>query len=75
MKKLFRYKDNEPIEVKSFNEVRTLMSKEYGVQKHQVSVHPHVMEDEEFSRAVVLLTKFGNIYALVGSINFDPEEK
>lgn len=75
MKKLFRYKDNEPIEVNSFDEVRKLMSKEYGVQKHQVSVHHHVMEDEEFSRAVVLLTKFGNIYALVGTINFDPEEK
>ena len=75
MKKLFRYKDKEPIEVKSFDEVRKSMAKEYGVQKHQVSVHPHVIENEEFSRAVVLLTKFGNIYALVGTINFDPEEK
>ena len=75
MKKLFRYKDKEPIEVKSFDEIRKSMAKEYGVQKHQVSVHSHVMEDEEFSRAVVLLTKFGNIYALVGTINFDPEEK
>lgn len=73
MKKLFRYKDKEPIEVKSFDEVRKSMAKEYGVQKHQISVHPHVIENEEFSRAVVLLTKFGNIYALVGSINFDPE--
>lgn len=75
MKKLFRYKDNEPIEVNSFDEVRKLMSKKYGIQKRQVTVHPYVMKDEEFSRAVVLLTKFGNIYALVGTINFDPEEK
>lgn len=75
MKKLFRYKDNEPIEVNNFDEVRKLMSKKYGIHKRQVTVHPYVMKDEEFSRAVVLLTKFGNIYALVGTINFDPEEK
>lgn len=75
MKKLFRYKDNEPIEVNNFDEVRKLMSKKYGIQKRQVTVHPYVMKDEEFSRAVVLLTKFGNMYALVGTINFNPEEK
>ena len=75
MKRLFSYKGGDPVEVKDFKEVQKMMSKEYGINKKQVAVHPKVFEDEEFSRGVVLITKFGNIYALVGSINFNPEEK
>ena len=75
MKKLFSYKGGDPVEVKDFKEVQKMMANEYGICKNQVAIHPKVFEDEEFSRGVVLLTKFGNIYALVGSINFNPEEK
>ena len=75
MKKLFSYKGGDPVEVKNFKEVQKMMAKEYGISKNQVAVHSKVFEDEEFSRGIVLLTKFGNIYALVGSINFKPEEK
>ena len=75
MKKLFSYKSGDPVEVKDFKEVQKMMSKEYAINKKQVAIHSKVFEDEEFSRGVVLLTKFGNIYALVGSINFNPEEK
>ena len=74
MKKLFSYKGGDPIEVKDFKEVQKFVAKEHGASKKQVAIHPIVFEDEEFSRGVVLLTKFGNIYALVGSINFNPEE-
>ena len=75
MKRLFSYKGGDPIEVKDCKEVQKMMSKEYAINKKQVAIHSKVFEDEEFSRGVVLLTKFGNIYALVGSINFNPEEK
>ena len=75
MKKLFSYKGGDPVEVKDFKEVKKMMANKYGINKSQVAIHPKVFENEEFSRGVVLLTKFGNIYALVGSINFKPEEK
>ena len=74
MKKLFSYKGGDPVEVKDFKEVQKMMSKEYGINKKQVAVHPKVFEDEEFSRGVVFLTKFGNSYSLVCTINFKPEE-
>lgn len=75
MQKIFKYKDEQNFIVDSWEDVQKICSVKHSIQPFQVSYYTdNVGTKNSESYYVTITNKFGEVFAVVGNINFNPNE-